>query len=210
MDSLFEEYTSGGQLIAHTHTHSHVQAIASSQLTFPMEKTTDAFVFFLSLRGEEDRKSNNLRQLWHLVAEAGATLRRCSGAAPFVPLNYSIVPPEWLICSWNHHLEHNDDIAHFGCVCVCVCMDDYWHYQQRKANATRRMSQSSRSTGLHYILSPPRCERGATSVKYVGGEMYRMYIRGFIVSAGHRDRWTNIVLLGDVGHWSWLTILQCY
>lgn len=33
---------------------------------------------------------------------------------------------------------------------------------------------------------------------------------GCIVSAGHGDRWTNIVLLGEVGHWSWSTILHCY
>lgn len=49
----------------------------------------------------------------------------------------------------------------------------------------------------------------ATSETYAGrGVGHRMY-RSCIVTAGRRDRWVNSVLLGDVGHWAWLTI-HCY
>ena len=59
-----------------------------------------------------------------------------------------------------------------------------------------------------HLLLWNRCRSNKCEVRGWGNveDVYR----GCIVSAGHGDRWTNIVLLGDVGHRAWLTILHSH
>lgn len=159
MDPVFEEYTLWGILIAHTHTETHVYEPlqTSSQLIFPMEKTTNPFVFFFFLYVQKRRVKTIIwdsfdiwlphillkEEYWSAVAERlllSFKLLHCSFRVTRMLLKSQFWARWWYssVCV---------------CLCVCVYLADYWCYQPRKAHHTLHdacaSSASSPSTGLH-------------------------------------------------------------
>ena len=78
------------------------------------------------------------------------------------------------------------------CVCVCACLADYCCYKPEKSPpyaAIWCLCQLSRSAlCLYWMHLHAQCEICGWMKIYRGSVLY-----SGIVSAGHRDRWTNIV-----------------